>query len=760
MKNNTNKTDEEKRLESLFWTATQAKNALKSRKYRKLCEEFYYNDVDSTLSQFDEKQIDAEKATYNIPVSTKFTYAIVEQLLAFLTATKPVPRLISAEESTEDFVEAYQKAYHAVFYESQGSKQIENVIRDSLNTGNGIIYVRQSSYENEATTRVVMEYLNWKHVIVDPESRKWDWSDADYVILADVKRIKKVEEELDVKVRDTDSVDSIGIPNAINLANDFTGLSVSEDKKQKYVWVRKFFELVDKNVYIGNDITTGEAIVSLKRPDSIDIPNPAKEELNGIIIQKGQELAELEAQMSNAIANQEVQGQSIDPVNPETYEAQGGQNVAQSQEIQELTPVIQQMREEIRAMQIQLGQMEDIVPAFEMELESLVNKRQKLKAVSLKIYRNRRKRVKYTLMVGSKRIEKKFLPIDKYPIISFPFSNFNSPNKTFGIIHFIIDIVKAMNKYLSQIMYDIAVNGHRKGFIWEGTILDPDTIETDWSQPGKLIKLKFNPAIPDGGKPMMVEPGGMNQSIQYMIEYFKTLIEYITGIYGVMQGDTSQAPNTLGATQSIQNFGTQRVKLYSRNLEHSFENLAYVIVHYLQAYAPRNKIMKYFDTNGDGQEVQIMNSNEDTKFKVRVDIVSSLPTTKQMTVEKLAFITQTMKDDRLKALMTEEMLKMEDVPEAKEIAEKINIIQQMQQELEQATQQVQELEGKVKAAENNMAQKDIAMNVEKATASAKQSIAVAETKAKGEVEAAYTENEIPEELLNTSLPIGGEENGG
>jgi len=355
-------------------------------------------------------------------------------------------------------------------------------------------------------------------------------------------------------------------------------------------------------------------------------------------------------------------------------------------------------------------------------------------------------------MVGQTILEKKILPCDKYPIINFPFVHFGSPNRVFGNIHYIIDIVKAMNKYISEIMFDIAVNGHRKGFINERSILDTVTFEDDWAQPGKLIKLRTVPDDPNGGMPQILEPSPINQSITYMLEYFKSLIEYITGIYGIIQGDPNSAPSTFGATQSLQTFGTQRIKLYSRNIEHSLENLAYVMVNYIQAFTPRDKLLKYFDENGDQQEVSIMNSKEDMQFKVRVEMTSSLPTTRQMSMQLLAFITQTVSDDALKALYTQYMLKMQDIPEADKMAEDIDIIRSLQGQIQQAQTQIQELTGQVKAAENNMQQMQVANKVNTMSMKADKDIAMMQQQKEMEME----NTEIPEEMLSTSLNMAGE----
>jgi len=176
------------------------------------------------------------------------------------------------------------------------------------------------------------------------------------------------------------------------------------------------------------------------------------------------------------------------------------------------------------------------------------------------------------------------------------------------------------------------------------------------------------------------------------------------------------------------------------------------MVNYIQAFTPRDKLLKYFDENGDQQEVSIMNSKEDMQFKVRVEMTSSLPTTRQMSMQLLAFITQTVSDDALKALYTQYMLKMQDIPEADKMAEDIDIIRSLQGQIQQAQTQIQELTGQVKAAENNMQQMQVANKVNTMSMKADKDIAMMQQQKEMEME----NTEIPEEMLSTSLNMAGE----
>lgn len=503
-----------------------------------------------------------------------------------------------------------------------------------------------------------------------------------------------------------------------DIANDFMPYTNSIDPKDRsnYVLIKNFYQIKEVNVYIcSNEFSEIYGFVTAKKPKPIIIPNPAKLQLAQQIQQLTQQVQQLAQQSQDTSTQNQMVMQGTDYENNQDFQSSGIASQALDKQKEQISQQGQQLTEQLQQMQIVYGQMPDTIPAFKAIKDNITEDGKVIQEEQIvtKVINKKRRRVLWTLLVGNQKVNQEYISCDTIPIVPIAFSFFNNPNKVYGITHFIIDIIKAMNKYLSEIMYDVSVNGHRKGFIWEGTITDPVNLESNWSKPNALLSLRFNPAIPDGGKPFFLEPSTINQSIQYMLGYFKELIEYITGIYGVMQGNANEAPTTFGATQSIQNFGTQRIKQYARNLEQSLEKLAYVVVNYIQSYCPRDKVLKYFDEDGNGQEVTIMENSEDLKFKVRVEIINSLPTTRQMQSQTLGFIAQTTGSDQLRSLLVEEMLKTADYPEARELAKKMNVMQQMEQQMQQMQQQLQALEGQNKQLQNNMAEKDLYSEIEK-----------------------------------------------
>jgi hypothetical protein len=708
--------DEVSRLTKLFSRAKQSSTII--RKYKKECEEFYISDHERTLSMFTEKQKGNIEATYNIPVSIKISHAIVEQMLSFLTATKPFPRYVAPTDNTADFAMNMQNLFHACFYESKGNMQIVKALRDMLTTGDGWLRVRKVGYYDESTTNTVIEYIPWKKVFVDPETTEVQGiTDAQYAVVVNPMTRSKAEKVYNVKIKayshpDTYSSFIDGLEPGYSWSAFF---HESDEDKKDIVIPMEFYECEEINVYVSD-----EGYVSTKRPIPTEIENEERKAL----------IQQLQGQQANAEqlqqSQQMLQSETMDMNNPmmSDVEASGEfQQLGETEELQEQGAMMQQgATQDILALSEQIAQMPTMLPAFEMEVENYTDEKNPEKIIVNEVTLLKKKRIKYTLLIGDKIHEKRYIPCAHIPLINFVFKELNDINRTLGMVHLMQDTSKAYNKYISMLMDDIATHGHRKGVVWRTTVTNPEQIANDWANPHALLFLNPDPSLPNGGMPMFLDPVAVNQSIQYMVQFFKDMIEYVTGIYGLLQGDSSQAPQTLGATSSLQNFGTQRVKMYARNLESAFEKLALVAAELIMAYCPREKVIKYFDDNGDQKEAMLLDNKEDLQLKVRVEIVSSLPTQRQLVNQILMFVAQTAGDPNLSMLLTEEFLKVADVPEALEIKEKLDVLKKMQAQLEQQQQTIEQLSKELNVSRNQMLQKDIGQQTKDALFQAQQEI--------------------------------------
>ena len=716
--------DEFKRLDKLF--KYMLNNKTKSFKAKKEDEELYYADVDETRTQFIKKVLKTITEKYNIPISTKITFAIVEQILAFLTGSKPKVDLMAQEESTKEWVMSIKRLIDSLWYENDISMDLLDSLRDMITTGSGYLHVRPNSFYNESTFGVSVDHVPWTDVYIDPGSRSFNHSDADFMCIAKIMPRKKAEREYDITIPRDESNGFFGTMETYPLdfeASIYNHYATDTKEKHDLVWERYYYEKELVRHYISQ-----EGYVSLIKPIPVQVPNPEKQQLGQQILMMEQQSQQAQQQSMDMAMEGEAMMQ--DP----SAGIAGGQSGAtmQSDGLSQAGGQIDVQNQLMQATAI-YESLPDTIDAFSMELES------GSKQIVMEYVVTKKKRIKATLVVGQKVMKKEILPTDAFPIISFHYSKLRNPYRTFGVIHYIKDVQKAVNKLWGLLIYDMQLRASLRVFYANNTIADPKMAETKFGIPGAFLGYDADPSLPNGGKPEIVDISTANQAIIQLLNMLQQLAEYITGIYGVVQGNPDTAPGTFSGTQALQTFGTQRIKLASRTIESSLSDLGYVLVSYLQRYCPKEKVAELM---GDKVDPNILDQTDNLKFKVRVSISQTLPTSRQMAASALATLAGQLGDPQLQQVLTQYALKFLDIQEAEEISEVLNTVQQLQQQIAQQAEQLDMQNSQMKSMQNNMLQKDMGIEREKAKAE----LAIAQNDKLNEIETVGSEES---ELSNT-----------
>jgi hypothetical protein len=260
-------------------------------------------------------------------------------------------------------------------------------------------------------------------------------------------------------------------------------------------------------------------------------------------------------------------------------------------------------------------------------------------------------------------------------------------------------------------------SAHRKVLYPKGSITDPSKAEKEWSKPNAFIEYNPIAELPNGGQPVITDGSALNPAIERILGMLQNLLEYITGISSIVQGQpTAATPDTFGGIQTMQSFGTQRIKLYARWLEDAIERFTYVYVSYLQAYAPKDKVLTYLDDNGDQKEIQLLENSEDIRFKVRANMTSALPTARAMAAQLLGVLGGQTKDPHVQQLLTQYMIEYLDLPESQKIRQEVDAVKNLSSQLEQIQQQLQDLESQNKQLQQQIFQKNLEVDYAKAKA--------------------------------------------
>jgi len=686
------KSHKDERLKKLFrYLYDKQSDTVKAKRED---EEFYYADVEGTRSQFNQRQMETIEQKHDIPISTKISFAIVEHLRSFISGTEPYPRLIAVEERVKPWTSFWERVVSSVWYESAVQYEYDETLKEAIVTGSGYLRVRPNQFFRESTFNVVVESIPWEYVYVDPSSKKPDFTDADVICIARPHTMLKAEKEFGIKLDEDDINDSIMDPSIPGFDMPYASVDVGtfgsfdkeeDQKRTRQVWVKEFYLKEVLTEYI-----SPEGFISIQLPTQTTIFNPQKEEL----MMYAQQLSEQLAQMP--------QGQN-------TEEAQMRQ--------QEFQPILDE-----------LAQVEQIIPTLPdyVQVYALVTESGDTYHVQSYDIRQK-KRIQYILQVHKKTIKEEWLPTDEFPIVPFHFSHFKAPYRTFGVIHYIKDVVKALNKLWALLVYDTQLKSSLRIIAPTNSIQDMAKWESKFSIPGSINLYEPDPSLKDNGRPEVLEPSETSSQLPALISMLVSLAEYITGIFSVMQGNQESAPNTFGTTQALQSFGSQRIKLLAKQLERSLNLVVYNIVVFAQRYAPKEKLALALDPEMHQDLETILAATDDARYKVRTSITKSLPTSRHMAANMFMILAGQVADPALQQLLAREGIKFLDILETDKLSDKMDLVTELQEHISQLEQQLEDQQKEANIMKNNAVQKDAALELEKAKGDIKAKQASVET---------------------------------
>jgi len=338
--------------------------------------------------------------------------------------------------------------------------------------------------------------------------------------------------------------------------------------------------------------------------------------------------------------------------------------------------------------------------------------------------------IRRNVKVGNFIKSSDLLPITMYPLIIYGHTHVGTPYE-YGMISQIIDLLYAINKYISLVIQS-AQTASTPGYIApKGSISDHKQFRESTSQVGGIGEYEPDPTLDNNGKPEQRIPQALNNAFYSLFKEFIGLIEYVTGVLPLLQGNASGAPDTLGATNQVTSFGMQRPKMYSRRVDSANDTLGQVIIEMFQAYAPEKVVLNYvkntsamteivaninlsMQQNEQGQQVyqedylgekasiiQDMATNQlkvifgdfrEGKYKTYFQSTGGLPNTRAQAIDFLNTLLGRMSNDQMSVAVTEALFKLADVAEADEILRNINSVNQLSQQLQQTQAQATELQ--------------------------------------------------------------------
>ena len=325
-------------------------------------------------------------------------------------------------------------------------------------------------------------------------------------------------------------------------------------------------------------------------------------------------------------------------------------------------------------------------------------------------------RIRQTGALGQVVLYDSVLDTDIYPVVPVPNIWTNTPYPM-SDVRKNKDFQRFLNKVVSLITSHAQASSGLKLLIPQGSVQDIEELERDWANPNAT--LEYDASF---GEPHFPAPQALSSSIMQLPAMIEKYIDLNMGIFEMMQGNAEAAPRTSSATMMMEDFGQRRSKSKLRDVEGSLKRIGRVVYNLAKSHYSFQKTFRISQPNNDINEytinkrlyddkskelMQIENEVSVGQFDIRVIGNSTMPSNKWGEWEVYMQAYQSGLIDKVEAL------KKTDIFDKEGVLSRTDQIQQLQQALQGAQQQIKKVSGDLQTAHRESIQARKRTEVEK-----------------------------------------------
>lgn len=624
-----------------------------------------------------------DKAQY--PIVVNVIKPAIEQGVAMLTSQKPRFSATARDDSDTKVARAFSDLMAYVWNISNGNVELKQAIYDYYKRGLGYMMAYIDPYADFGKGEVLVQSLDTYEVLVDPSSKKRDFSDAAHIIVTQTL----TEDEIKYRYPDFKDWD-----NAIEEEDDGipTGAMHNSSAKQQTnanLNVRKFkvtdayTKIKTTNTRIFDPWTTTERVLS-------------EEQLPGYLAE------------TMFIA---VTGDTSKPITDP-------KEVSDMKQIYEETGgVFHQVIDQQTGQPTIVPGADDGngIPGSTVVLQK-VTVRDMIETNVLSQSTVPVDRIKRELFIGWALYKNVVLNIDTYPIVPLIHGHHRNPYPT-SPTRDSKDLQRYINKLRSLMIAHASSSTNIKLLIPRGST-DKRQLEMEWGKAGTAV-IEFDAEL---GKPEFGAPVPLPNELYKNEADAKKDIEFLFGIFALQHGDTSQAPDTYKGTIAMEQLGQRRMQSKQDDIEYALNKLASVVVQLMQDTYTYEKVVRVLRPNNISTETRVNQPifddvtgyligkvNDITVGKYDVVLVSgsTLPSNRWARMEYYMGLYEKGIIDQV------EVLKQTEVADMEGVLERASIISQQQAQIEQLTQQIKDLTGDAQTKDREISHMQKRVELEK-----------------------------------------------
>ena len=627
---------------------------------------------------------------------------VIEMMKFFATANNPRWQAVGAEGSDIDVAAVHADIADYCWYNSDGDSLYSHAVQDALVKGLGFLQVDVDPDQDRGMGEVIFQRVDPFDVYVDPMSRDFLFRDANYIIIKkDLPKSQLINLFPDSKAKikkansDGTSIDDYSERDKGNSDVVFH----TDIHKAAYKSTGEEDEIIDYyEVYSKEKIPFYNMFVSMP---------PTGKELEEIKKKVQTELQDFRAEMEVSLG--EKQKELLDLVAK-------GEMIEERAKL-EMERAHRQAEEEIeKQKQVLTSKILDSQTRIEnyvlnqTEFDAFMGNAETAGTVVDSV-RFHETRIKIVVVCGDILLFKSMLPIKEYPIVPFVYQFTGTPFPT-GAVTPMVGKQRELNKAHQILIHNANLASNLRWLYEEGSVPE-DEWEQYSSSPGALLKYRSGFAPPSP-----VQPMPLNAAFFGITQTAREDMEYISGVYSSMQGDTGSSPETYRGLLAMDEYGTRRIKAWMQNtIEPALEHLGRLFKDYAQAIYQTNKVFRVVQPNNINEEklVEInipifddlgnatkkFNDYGTAQFDIRIIGGSTLP------LNRWALLEEYFKWFQSGLIDDVAMIQETDIRNKEAVIERKSIYMQLRNRLDELESVVVDREGTIETLERQLVQLNI-----------------------------------------------------
>jgi len=634
---------------------------------------------------------------------------VIEMMKFFATANNPKWQAVGTEGSDADVAALHADIADYCWYSSNGNSLYSSAIQDALVKGIGYMQVDVDPDEDRGMGEVIFNTVDPFDVYVDPTSRDFLFRDANYVI---IKKDMPKEQLMRLFPDDKRKIKSANpsnlspgnysardvIDSEIIFDGDVRSSAYTQDGEEDEVldYYEAYFKekVAYMNLFVNKPPT----------PDEMkEISQRAEEAIQSMRKEMAVQLEEKRLQLTEAVQ----QGEMIEE--RAILEIEKAEKAMAQQLEEQKTILMSQMQEtQTRIENVVMTEVEyNILIKDEVLSANIVD--------AVKFYENR---IRLGIVVGDKLIFDGILQIREYPIVPFVYQHTGTPY-ALGAVSPLVGKQRELNKAHQIMIHNANLASNLRWMYEEGSVPEEEW-EKYSSSPGALLKYRqgFAPPAP-------VQPLPLNSAFYGITDNAKRDMEYTSGIYSSMQGDTGSSPETYRGLLAMDEYGTRRIKAWMQNIiEPSLEHLGKIFKDFAQDTYQAHKVFRIVQPNNINEEktveinipifndfgnaIEKWNDYATAKFDIRIIGGSTLPLNRWALLEEYFKWYQSGLIDDIA------MISETDIRNKESIIKRKSIYMQLRSQLEELQGVITDREGTIETLERQLVQSGIKGKVQDA----------------------------------------------